>query len=321
MLISKDGHALIGYLSKWGGLSRSGIRNLEERGILMGTREGDGSYRSFTNDDFLRLHMYQGYRNLEFTQAEALNLCSMDPAQALGEIVRHAEEVKAHYDSLLKQLDLAKRRAQEAAEAGSGMDASVDAEGAASVGTCATGTVDANADVGVTAGTCAANTASADAPSLSQAWRIERRPTFLGLPTPVCDDGAEPEGDESMGPDELAEVDIRWQNSACTEIGLLLRGGKEPNSRLILCELDGPVPLSPADMGPAVIIPGTDCLRFIDVCLSSEYASFQPQKASELAAQAGVHVNLEDGLGRVLHMQRVGADLRVTMEIWLPIVG
>ena len=41
--------------------------------------QGVSVYRSFTNDDFLRLNLFQGYRDLEFTQALALDLCSMGP--------------------------------------------------------------------------------------------------------------------------------------------------------------------------------------------------------------------------------------------------
>lgn len=41
--------------------------------------QGVSVYRSFTNDDFLRLNLFQGYRDLEFTQARALDLCSMEP--------------------------------------------------------------------------------------------------------------------------------------------------------------------------------------------------------------------------------------------------
>ncbi len=279
MLISKDGRALIGYLSRWGGLSRSGIRNLEERGIIVGQREGDGLYRSFTNDDFLRLNLFQGYRDLEFTQAQALELCSMGPGEVAQALERQACEVRQRYEDLLARLDRAERRAREAAGEGE------------------------------------APAAAAGLP----AWRIERRPAFLGLPTPVSEDGSEQAVDDSTGPDELAEVDMRWRQGIQTEIGLLVREGARPNNRLTLCELDGPVSLSPDDMGPAIIIPGVECLRFVDACLSTEYATYRPEKALALADEAGVRVALDGAVGRVLHMQRQGDALLVTMEVWAPI--
>ncbi len=334
MLISKDGRALIGYLSRWGGLSRSGIRNLEERGIIVGQREGDGLYRSFTNDDFLRLNLFQGYRDLEFTQAQALELCSMGPGEVAQALERQAAEVRQRYEDLLARLDRAERRAREAA--GEGEAPAAAGEGAAATAgedspaprTTAEGEgLEATAGEGeaaprMTAGEGAAPTGGQPAPAGGRhAWRIERRPAFLGLPTPVSEDGSEQAVDDSTGPDELAEVDMRWRQGIQTEIGLLVREGARPNNRLTLCELDGPVSLSPDDMGPAIIIPGVECLRFVDACLSTEYATYRPEKALALADEAGVRVALDGAVGRVLHMQRQGDALLVTMEVWVPIAG
>ncbi len=313
MLISKDGRALIGYLSRWGGLSRSGIRNLEERGIIVGQREGDGLYRSFTNDDFLRLNLFQGYRDLEFTQAQALELCSMGPGEVAQALERQAAEVRQRYEDLLARLDRAERRAREAAGEG-------EAPTAAGEGAAATAGEDSPAPRTTAAGEAQAGGQPAAAAGLP-AWRIERRPTFLGLPTPVSEDGSEQAVDDSTGPDELAEVDMRWRQGIQTEIGLLVREGARPNNRLTLCELDGPVSLSPDDMGPAIIIPGVECLRFVDACLSTEYATYRPEKALALADEAGVRVALDGAVGRVLHMQRQGDALLVTMEVWVPIAG
>ncbi len=326
MLISKDGRALIGYLSRWGGPSRSGIRNLEERGIIVGQREGDGLYRSFTNDDFLRLNLFQGYRDLEFTQAQALELCSMGPGEVVEALERQAAEVRQRYEDLLARLDRAERRAREAAGEGEGESQQM-GEGAADEQVTAAGEGLAAAGEGAVApqttagGEAQAVGQPAAPPNRRPAWRIERRPAFLGLPTPVSEDGSEQAVDDSTGPDELAEVDMRWRQGIQTEIGLLVREGARPNNRLTLCELDGPVSLSPDDMGPAIIIPGVECLRFVDACLSTEYATYRPEKALALADEAGVRVALDGAVGRVLHMQRQGDALLVTMEVWVPIAG
>jgi DNA-binding transcriptional MerR regulator len=116
MLVSGDGRALISYLSRWGGLSRSGVRFLEEKGILRGSREGTGSYRCYEDDDFLRLSLFQSFRALDFSQAQSIELCSLEPAGVLDELCRQQEEVRRHYERVSGLIQRALEREADACE-------------------------------------------------------------------------------------------------------------------------------------------------------------------------------------------------------------
>ena len=64
----------IGAVSKMTGLSPSGIRFLEEQGLLSPSGGRKGSYRSFSLADVSTLLDYRNYRKCGFTQDEILTL-------------------------------------------------------------------------------------------------------------------------------------------------------------------------------------------------------------------------------------------------------
>lgn len=102
MFVSDDGHALIGYLSRWTGLSESGIRYLEKKGVLQGDRSESG-YRLFTDDDFLRLEVFRHYRDLGFSQDEAVDLGLASATEALEAMrAKLGEEEEWHRRAVAK---------------------------------------------------------------------------------------------------------------------------------------------------------------------------------------------------------------------------
>ncbi len=109
----------IGSVAKMTGLSPSGIRFLEEQGLLTPSGGRKGSYRSFGLEDVSTLLDYRNYRQCGFTQEEILSLIrSEDDAGDSAIFDQRCSALEQEILQATRLLRFLRRRSQAAADIG-----------------------------------------------------------------------------------------------------------------------------------------------------------------------------------------------------------
>ncbi len=109
----------IGSVSKMTGLSPSGIRFLEEQGLLTPSGGRRGSYRSFGLEDVSTLLDYRNYRQCGFSQEEILTLIrSDDDAGSSAIFDQRCSELEKEILQATRLLRFLRRRSQATADIG-----------------------------------------------------------------------------------------------------------------------------------------------------------------------------------------------------------
>lgn len=95
---------LVTLLAKLGNLSRSGVRFLEDRGVLK-PRYSEGGYRVFSYDDFMRLRLFQNLRGMGLTQKESLEAAALEPGGRREALANARRREVAEHKRRLRLID------------------------------------------------------------------------------------------------------------------------------------------------------------------------------------------------------------------------
>lgn len=85
-------------------LSRSGVRFLEKSGIIT-SQSNESGYRVFSENDLIRLKLFQSFRNLGFTQKQSLGMGSLDAVERLGALEKRKREMETEFEETFARLN------------------------------------------------------------------------------------------------------------------------------------------------------------------------------------------------------------------------
>lgn len=104
MLTTVDGGMLVTLLAKLGNLSRSGVRFLEDKGILK-PRYNESGYRVFAAEDFMRLRLFQSLRAAGLSQKESLEAAALQPHERQDALRATKERLIREHEQRMRLID------------------------------------------------------------------------------------------------------------------------------------------------------------------------------------------------------------------------
>ena len=113
MLTTEDGGMLVTLLAKLGNLSRSGVRFLEDKGILK-PRYNESGYRVFAAEDFMRLRLFQSLRAMGLSQKESLEAAALQPRERHDALRAAKERLTREYEQRMRLIDVELAKAGQA---------------------------------------------------------------------------------------------------------------------------------------------------------------------------------------------------------------
>lgn len=96
----------VGMVAEWAGISPSGLRFLEEKGIVRAERDESSGYRFFDIASGVALSSYLQLRNAGLSGNDAARMLSEQPDCVLAELQSWREEVVASYEATLAAIDV-----------------------------------------------------------------------------------------------------------------------------------------------------------------------------------------------------------------------